>query len=346
MQEKLEKNEEEVLISIIVPVYNVADYIEKCIDSLINQTYHHLEIILIDDGSTDKSGEICDNYAQMDKRITVYHKANGGLSDARNYGIDRAHGRFLGFVDGDDWVHSQMYEIMCDKLESENADVITCWFEQRNQENFRKVIKNEEVSVINVNGAEALIHIDKTLVVAWNKLYKKEIFYNLRYPVGRLHEDEFVIHRVFRQCKKVTIINKPLYYYTIRNNSIVAVMTEKRIQDALDALQSRIEFADKEKWWEVMPAVIKGYCEYCIDRYYDIKNGKCDIDVEMADILWKAEHDVCNKYKINNIDKRYYKFAQSPKVYERYLKIMSIRTEINSLWLIVYDKLRRRKNDV
>lgn len=341
----MEKNQENLLVSIIVPVYNVADYIEKCIDSLINQTYENLEIILIDDGSTDKSGEICDNYALKDKRIIVYHKTNGGLSEARNYGIDRAHGSLLGFVDGDDWIHPQMYEIMCDKLKTEESDVITCWFEQRNEEDFRQEIK-EEASSINVDGAEALIRIDKTLVVAWNKLYRKEIFNSLRYPVGRLHEDEFVIHKVFRQCKKVTIINKALYYYTIRSNSIVATMTEKRILDALDALKDRIEFADKEKWWEVMPTVINGYCEYCIERYYDIKNGKCDIDVGILNILWKCEHNVCNKYRMESVDKRYYKFSKSPEAYERYLKLMSIKTEIDNLLLAFYHKLRRKKHGI
>lgn len=327
MLEELRNN---LLISVIVPVYNIADYVEKCIKSIIDQTYRNLEIILIDDGSTDESGEICNRYAETDARIAVFHKMNGGLSDARNYGIERAHGELLGFVDGDDWIHPQMYEIMLMKMQQETADIVSCWFEQEDEEEFNKKVDLEALNIKNMSGAEALIEIETPLVVAWNKLYRKEIFSELRYPVGKLHEDEFVIHKIFRQCEKITIIECSLYFYTIRSNSIVAIMSEQRINDALEALADRVSFADKEHWDEVMPAVVKRYCDYCIDRYYDIQGKRYEISVEIKEKLWRLEHDMCEKYRKIQIDEKYRRFSISPTEYEGYINRKTLKEKLYS----------------
>ncbi len=327
MLEELRNN---LLISVIVPVYNIADYVEKCIKSIIDQTYRNLEIILIDDGSTDESGEICNRYAETDARIAVFHKMNGGLSDARNYGIERAHGELLGFVDGDDWIHPQMYEIMLMKMQQETADIVSCWFEQEDEEKFNKKVDLEALNIKNMSGAEALIEIETPLVVAWNKLYRKEIFSELRYPVGKLHEDEFVIHKIFKQCEKITIIECSLYFYTIRSNSIVAIMSEQRINDALEALADRVSFADKEHWNEVMPAVVKRYCDYCIDRYYDIQSKRYEISVEIKEKLWRLEHDMCEKYRKIQIDEKYRRFAISPTEYEGYINRKTLKEKLYS----------------
>lgn len=319
------------LISVIIPVYNIADYIQKCIESIIKQTYNNLEIILVDDGSSDISGKICDQYAKNDPRIIVFHKENGGLSDARNYGIERAHGELLGFVDGDDRIHPQMYEIMLSKMLLEEADLVTCWFEQHDDMSFEKAVDINSICTKIISASEALIDIETPLVVAWNKLYKRTIFTDLRYPIGKVHEDEYVIHKIIRKCKKIVVIDYPLYFYTIRQGSIVANMNEQRINDALEALRDRIAFADMEKWNDVMPAVVKRYCDYCIDRYYDIQSGRYIIPREVKEGLWKAEHDMCEKYLDVQIDERYRKFAISPIMYERFINKKSVKKKINDL---------------
>lgn len=330
------------IISVIVPVYNIKDYIEKCIESLISQTYRNIEIILVDDGSTDGSGDICDKYAEIDKRITVLHKENGGLSDARNYGIDRAHGSLLAFVDGDDWLHPQMYELMTSVMESNTADIVTCWYEQLNEDFARQRYRQEELSLKILTGAEALSDIEIPLVVAWNKLYKKEIFSSIRYPKGRLHEDEYAIHRILYQCNIVVVIDKPLYFYTIRSDSIVARMTPKRIHDSLEAFADRVAFADEMGWGEVMPAVVKRYCDYCIDRYMDIRNGVYEvIDNSYLDILWRSERDMVQKYIGIELDKSYKCFAKSPKQYDRLMMIRSKKKRFRNL--LKHDLVKRFK---
>lgn len=308
------------MISIIVPVYNIKAYIEECIVSLMKQTYQNLEIILVDDGSTDGSGEICDNYAKKDNRIVALHKENGGLSDARNYGMDRAHGSFFAFVDGDDWVHSQMYELMMDVLEAWQADVVACWFEQSDEIFARRQYSQDELNIKLLTGSDALSDIETPLVVAWNKLYKRKVFENIRYPKGKLHEDEYIIHKIFYRCRRVAMIDKPLYFYRIRNDSIVAKMTPIRLENALEALADRVEFADNMGWIEVMPAVVRRYCDYCIDRYQDIKSGRYEfIDAAYLDLLWRSERNMMQKYPQVEIAEQYRRFAERPEKYERWI---------------------------
>lgn len=312
------------LISVIVPVYNIKGYIEKCIESLIGQTYSDLEIILVDDGSSDGSGQICDRYAEQDSRVMALHKENGGLSDARNYAIDRAHGDLLAFVDGDDWIHPQMYELMLGVMELQAADVVTCLFEQQNENFAKQSYEQSELNLKFLTGAEALSNIGIPLVVAWNKIYKKEIFDNIRYPKGKLHEDEYVIHRIFYKCRKIAVINKPLYFYTVRNDSIVSQMTSNRINNSLEAYTDRLEFADSMGWTEVLPAVVKQYCDYCIDMYQDIESGRYElIDKKYLNILWQSERNMMQRYPDVEIDKRYRLFAKSPEEYNRWLAVLN-----------------------
>lgn len=312
---------EEKLISVIVPIYNVFQYVEKCIESIIAQTYSNLEIILVDDGSTDGSEEICDKYAQIDQRIVVYHKKNGGLSDARNYGLERANGDLIAFVDGDDWIHPQMYEIMLSVMNKEKVEVVTCWFEQEYIQFANEMLKKDFLNVKILTGAEALTDIETPLVVAWNKLYRKFIFEDIRYPIGKLHEDEFVIHEIFWKCNRVAVIDKPLYFYTVREGSIVAQMLPKRVYDSLEAFARRVSFACEKEWIEVMPAVVKRYCDYTIDRYYEIKAGKYELlDSSFLNLLWESERDMLIKYPNVCVNEKYKKFAESPRKYERWIK--------------------------
>lgn len=311
---------EEKLISIIVPVYNIKDYVSKCIESIMGQTYHNLEIILVDDGSTDGSGEICDRYAEYDRRIDVIHRENGGLSEARNCALDRVRGDLIAFVDGDDWIHPQMCELMLGVMEQRRADIVTCRLERENADFAKHRYTKSDLDARVLTGTESLSNIGIPSVVAWNKLYRKEIFDNIRYPKGRLHEDEYVIHRIFYKCNRVAVIGQPLYFYTIRDGSIVMQMTPQRINHALEALADRVRFSDEHNWSEVMPAVVEQYCDYCIGIYKDIRSGRYEsIDASYLDILWRSERDMLERYRDTDIDEKYRRFAKSPDEYDKYL---------------------------
>lgn len=239
----------EELISVIVPVYNVEKYIKKCIESIINQTYNNLEIILVDDGSTDKSGKICDEYAMVDKRISVIHKENGGLSDARNCGIDVAKGKYIAFVDSDDFIDLKMYEILYNNLVKNNADISICkpyLFEKYNE-----VVEAKEAEVVTVwekKDFYTKMYDDYLMtVVAWNKLYKREIFENIRYPKGKKIEDAAIIHYVLEKCEKIALTNLELYFYYQRDDSIMHKYNFSLL-DELDALYDRFLFFEKKQF--------------------------------------------------------------------------------------------------
>lgn len=328
------KASEEKLISVIVAVYNIESYVEKCIESIAEQTYGKIELILVDDGSTDKSGVICDRYAEEDSRIRVIHKQNGGLSDARNHGLDAAKGDYIGIVDGDDWVHPQMYEIMAAKLVETGADMCTCWYE-RSDSGFADVkLDANDLDVKVLSGADALIDIETPHVVAWNKLYKRELFDGIRYPVGRYHEDEFVAHRIFRKCNGIAVVDPhyPLYFYTDRGDSIITNRSGKHIEDALAALQDRVDFAVSSNWDDVVPAVVKRYCDYCIDRYMDIKYGRIDAGRDVLQSLQNCERQMITDHPYELEDK-YYRFAEDAKKYaDEYIRKDRYERIRNRIW--------------
>lgn len=216
------------LISIIVPVYNVEKYLKRCVDSILAQTYKNFECILVDDGSTDSSGKLCDEYAAKDDRIVVIHKENMGQGDARNKGIDISGGKYIGFVDSDDWIHPQMYEILVNIARKENTDMTVCQFEEffgdtTDLELVSYKIKDIKPEVYSVK--EVLEnYYTKQFCYRCNailcvKLYKKVIFQNLRLPVGQYYEDAYIALDTIEKSKKIAIINTKLYFYLQRDNS-------------------------------------------------------------------------------------------------------------------------------
>ena len=238
-------------ISVIVPIYKVEKYLPYCIESIIAQTYKHLEIILVDDGSPDACPQICDEYASKDKRIRVIHKANGGLSDARNVGIEASTGEYLCFVDSDDTIHPRMCEILYDTLVGTKADISMCsWkkvFDISNPEDKSYRFSPNKIKSFTGDDVLGLIYSNKVplIMVAWAKLYKKKIFKDVRYPVGKIHEDEGTIHYVLKNCKKLSYIDFQMYNNTQRDDSITAVkFSEKRLA-ALEFFKDRIGFFEK-----------------------------------------------------------------------------------------------------
>lgn len=232
------------LVSIIIPIYNVCDYLERCIISVLNQTYRNIEIILVDDGSTDGSEIICDSFEKRYEEIQVIHKKNGGLSDARNAGIDNARGEYLMFVDSDDFIAPEMVQILLHELKEKSAQVAVCSVEKVYGEEIPK--SGKEYNVIIMDGRESVLKLYTSLysdmVVAWNKLYRRECFHNLRFPIGKIHEDEFVTYKILYNLQKCVYVSKPLYYYFQRPNSICGEKYSLKRLDRTQALEERLEY--------------------------------------------------------------------------------------------------------
>ena len=227
-------------ISIIVPIYNVEKYLNRCVDSILNQTFTNFECILVDDGSPDRCPQICDEYAKKDKRIRVIHKPNGGLSDARNAGIEVAQGEYLSFIDSDDWIHPQMLEILYEGIAKNNVMLSVCAYEEvKTYKNFDKI----ENPVFEIrNGMDFLIENNVTAVIAPNKLYHKSLFENIRYPVGKIHEDEFVTYKILYKSWEIAYCGEKLYMYFVNSEGITKGEWSPKHLDLLDALEERIDF--------------------------------------------------------------------------------------------------------
>lgn len=246
----------EAVISVIIPIYNVEKYIRRCIESVINQTYQDIEIILVDDESPDGCPAICDEYADQDERIKVIHKKNGGLSDARNAGIDISTGKYLMFIDGDDFIDKEMVEKMYHTIIKDGTDMVLCNYEY--VDNAGEVVDREHGDVFDRNTSHIIMNEDEFwehycrygslyYVIACNKIYKRKLFQKLRFPKGRVHEDEYVLHKIVSRCQKISCIKDKLYFYVQHNNSIMAVKTGIRNIRCLDAFEARVAYFIKNK---------------------------------------------------------------------------------------------------
>ena len=231
-------------VSIIVPVYQVENYIRQCIDSILVQTFTDFELILVYDGSKDKSGQICDEYAVLDQRVKVIHKENGGLSDTRNCGMDQAVGNYFMFVDSDDYIAPTMLEYLYKALMNKEADIAVCnflyFFEEDRKRDFSTNIQSEVLSGAEIFYSRKNERVYGIWTVAWNKLYKRETLGNVRFRFGKYHEDEFWANDIYQMDIKVVTIPECLYYYRQRDNSIMGRKNIKRDFDILEALQERI----------------------------------------------------------------------------------------------------------
>jgi glycosyltransferase involved in cell wall biosynthesis len=224
-------------VSIIVPIFNVEQYLHKCIDSLLAQSLQDIEIILVDDGSKDSSEEICDEYDKKDKRIVVIHKINGGLSSARNAGIRIASGEYLGFVDGDDWVDTNMYEVLYELCNENNADIGTCKI-SRNDKSVNNVKQGNKFNIEILNKEKAIHRMYEgklTGFSACNKLFEKKIFFNILFPEGRAYEDAAIMYRLYDYANCIVYVDEPFYHYIFRDNSITTGnFSEKRFDIVLN----------------------------------------------------------------------------------------------------------------
>ena len=235
------------VISVIVPVYQVDTYLDRCIESLLCQTYHNLEIILVDDGSCDKCPRMCENWANKDNRIQVIHKKNGGLSDARNAGMPFATGNYISFIDSDDTVSPDYFEVMLHTMQAEKSDIIECGVVKFYEDNQFDVFQDDlsVTSYPTIDGLSGLINENPFHQHVWNKLYKAELVLDVPFPFGKLNEDEFWTYQIFGRAKMVTKINKTMYYYFQRSGSIMGAGFNLRRLDALEGKFNRQQYIEK-----------------------------------------------------------------------------------------------------
>ena len=286
---------EKDLISVIVPVYNVEKYLEECVNSIINQTYKNLEIILVDDGSKDNSSKMCDELAKKDSRIKVIHKENGGISDVRNVGIENSRGKYIQFIDSDDFMEDNMIETLYKDILENEADVSMCSYYlfkdgvKTTDATYKKEIYNKEQIL------KEILLDERVRSYLWNKLFKKSLFSGIYFPKGKVFEDIYVIPFIFEKSNKVVFNNIPLYYYRQREGSILHKQTnELRLE--------YIKVASKiNKEIENNFPNLKQYCAYNI-AHITIKTYN---DIGFFDMKDLAE---------NNIVKDLYK--QTKKIFE------------------------------
>lgn len=232
----------EPLISIIVPVYKVEKFLEQCVQSVISQTYSNLEIILVDDGSPDRCPQLCDEWSRKDRRIKVIHKQNGGLSDARNFGIRAARGEYLAFVDSDDWISPYMISKLYEACAQFEAEMSICQFEMVYDDGKREKYVEEEypTEVLSSKEALKLLLQDKRITShAWRKLYKREIIKDEMFPKGKYYEDVYIMPELFLRCNKIVYLNDVLYYYRQNPTGIVKSNSIKSNFDFMEALQTQ-----------------------------------------------------------------------------------------------------------
>lgn len=230
------------MITVIIPVYNVEKYLKECVESVLNQTYKDLEIILIDDGSNDGSGEICDEYAKIDERIKVIHKENAGLSSARNAGIEIAHGEYYTFIDSDDYIADDMAEQLLYALESTNADISVCGMTS-NEYNIENGIAVKNICYTKQKTLK-LILTEKMETTACGKLYRRELFEHIRYPEGKIYEDLGTTYKLVEASSEIAYTAAKKYYYRTNPESITKVnFTNKNLDyfDIAEELQTYIK---------------------------------------------------------------------------------------------------------
>ncbi len=259
------------MISIIVPVYNVEPYLRKCLDSIINQTYRDLEILIIDDGSTDGSGAICDEY-KVDERVKVFHTENRGLSAARNLGLDNTTGEWIGFVDSDDWIEPDMYQVLIKRAEETGADVVECGYYLEYPD--RSVIREGKTFTMpGMEAIHALLRLDIYNGV-WNRLWKRKCFDNIRFPEGRIHEDVATTYRVFLLAERVCGTDQDKYHYRHRENSLSHLLNMNSLVSLWRSHKERYDDL-KDKVSEEDAQELLRCCAYAAARtwahYYDCK---------------------------------------------------------------------------
>ena len=319
-------------ISVIVPVYNVEKYIRCCVDSIIDQTYENIEIILVDDGSTDSSGTLCDEYLAKEsnnKIFKVIHKENGGTSSARNAGKKLATGKYIGFVDADDYIHPRMYEKMIEVMKETCSSIVVCRFDYVSDDCVVNTCYEEDGKIIGTFTAkEALknLLVDDSSVnsgIMCDKLFDINLFNGIDFPEGLRHEDDYLIHHLFGDASKVTYLSDKYYYYRIRSGSFMNRFSLKNV-DLLLAHEDRILYY-KSKFPDILAKEIMFYANqvdyiyFKVLRYYPMEiQLRKDIRRKLLCILTEAYNNKLISRKEYN---DYRLFTKQPLIYKLWKKL-------------------------
>ena len=291
-----------ILISVILPIYNVEKYLKKSIDSVIGQSYKNLEIILVDDGATDSSPIICDEYAKKDNRIKVIHQKNGGLSAARNAGINSASGEFIYLLDADDFIDSNCISDLLNLITKYDADIAECDVVLVNESDSNSFVFPEsdinDLVVLEKYDALTRIHDDDfsiclRSVIASNKLYRKNLFDNIKYPLNKLHEDEFTTYKLFYESRRVVFTNKKMYAYVQRENSITHTDFSMRRLDALEAYDGYLEFFVSNNLYEMQSRTCRRYLRLLARLKSQVKESNFEDKQKVYDILDNKFDYIC-----------------------------------------------------
>ena len=299
------------LISIIVPIYNVSKYLDKCVESILNQNYKNIELILVDDGSTDGSEKKCDDWAKKDSRVVVIHKENGGSADSRNLGMEAAKGDYIGFVDSDDWIAPEMYEKLIEVIQERNLDMSVCFFKAVSDENY--VFNNTEYPITEYTGRDFanLIIAEKKPRISyaiWKCLYKREVIKDIKFYKGvHYNEDAVFLIESLWNAKKMAFIDAPMYYYRVHESSISNIdISEKRIDDILFKCEWLIDFyksnGTRKEMSTVRTAIINELVPYlrCCRKVGNMEKSITD----MWDYIQKNKMNICDVgFDIKNIVK-------------------------------------------
>lgn len=273
----------EDLISVVIPVYNVERYLRKCVDSVCGQTYRNTQIILVDDGSTDNCGKLCDEAAKSDNRITVIHKVNGGLSDARNYGIDIAKGKYITFIDSDDYISEDyleyLYSLICDN----DAEISICGHIKTKSEDDRTRLQvTSQECLTREKALEEMLYAQKFSTSAWGKLYLTKFFFDVRYPYGKFSEDMFTTYKVINKANKIVYGDQICYYYLRRNGSILVSQFSNKNLDVLEGLRQLASDIPVKKY-----GLEKSYSSQIIECIAAMLERKPDSQIIKDTGVWK-----------------------------------------------------------
>lgn len=289
-------------ITVIIPVYNVEQFLARCIDSIRNQSYKNLEILLIDDGSTDKSAKICDEYAEIDERIRVIHQENKGIASVRNLGVSQATGNYIFWIDSDDYVSGEIIFVLYSNLKRYHADMSICEFKKGNEIDYVFSQNNTDTCIeFTAQYAHEMLyknnHTAFVIAASWAKLIKKELYEGLVYPEGKLFEDIYMSHYLIQRCSKIIYIDKVLYYYYQWPDSILGKTLRIEKLDYLDAFKDRISFYQNLNNAKLLEMARIQYLHSLIWEYSRVKNILHNKEL-MKKI--KREYRQCYKLGIEN----------------------------------------------
>lgn len=282
-------------ISVIVPGFRVEAFLHRCINSILTQSFSEFELFVIDDGSPDNSGSMCDEDAIADDRTIVIHQMNGGLSAARNSGIDlafvNAESRWITFIDSDDWIHPMYLETLYTGTKKYSVDISVCGYEST--PGYNPAVDSNKLFPLKVNSED--FYITKTInaMVAWGKLYKKELFRDIRYPVGKLHEDEFTTYKLLFQQKWIAWIDQPLYAYFQNNTGIMQSRWNPKRLDGLEGQQEQLQFYEANGLLRIKEYAVQRYLSEICSHYYLSMRDYPNVSKKLQKRLRKELH----KYK-------------------------------------------------